>query len=254
VAWVCPRLSIPLSPAPYVGLGDGSFTDTSAKTLALFGVEALYQIAGDDLAIHRIGARIGTDLNIPERTARWYQLTYQFGWPVFAEWFKQDRKPVLPLVHKNRPLKRYQIVLDGSNIEFDLNRSSLRPDSQARLRSMARFLMAHQNRWKTLILSGHTDERGSDAYNMNLSVSRAKSVRESMIAAGIPANRISTRGFGERRPLDPGHDERAWQRNRRVEFDFMGVSDVELISRGLYQTTNVDGVEFDDLPPPDIRE
>lgn len=243
-----------LSMASDVGLGDGSFTDSSGKNLALFGVEALYQIPGDDLAIHRIGGRIGTDLNIPGRTARWYQLTYQFGWPVFSEWFKKTRNPVLPLVHKNRPLKRYQIVLDGSNIEFDLNRSSLRPDSQARLNSMARFLMANHQRWKTLVLSGHTDERGSDAYNKSLSIARAKSVKQSLVAAGIPSQRIATRGFGENRPLDPGHDERAWQRNRRVEFDFLGVSDVELLSRGLYQTTNVEGVELDDLPPPDIRE
>lgn len=67
-------------------------------------------------------------------------------------------------------------------------------------------------------LVGHCDERGSDQYNISLGERRAEAVRSYLVELGIAAGRMETVSYGEERPLDAGHDENAWMKNRRVEF------------------------------------
>ena len=67
-------------------------------------------------------------------------------------------------------------------------------------------------------LAGHCDERGSDQYNIALGERRAESVRAYLLELGIDAGQMETISYGEERPVDAGHDESAWQQNRRVEF------------------------------------
>lgn len=67
-------------------------------------------------------------------------------------------------------------------------------------------------------IQGHADERGSDDYNIRLTSDRAASVRQAMIQRGVDAGRLRSGGYGERCPVDPGHDAPAWENNRRVEF------------------------------------
>ena len=67
-------------------------------------------------------------------------------------------------------------------------------------------------------LAGHCDERGSDQYNIALGERRAEAVRSYLLELGIDASRMETVSYGEEQPVDAGHDENAWQQNRRVEF------------------------------------
>ena len=67
-------------------------------------------------------------------------------------------------------------------------------------------------------LAGHCDERGSDQYNIALGERRAEAVKAYLLELGIAAGQMETVSFGEERPLDAGHDESAWLKNRRVEF------------------------------------
>ncbi len=67
-------------------------------------------------------------------------------------------------------------------------------------------------------IQGHTDERGSDAYNLDLSDRRAASVRRYIINGGIEEGRMQSQGYGETQPVSPKHNEKAWAQNRRVEF------------------------------------
>ena len=67
-------------------------------------------------------------------------------------------------------------------------------------------------------IQGHTDERGSDAYNLDLSDRRAAAVRSYLVDHGITPGRLESQGYGETQPLDKRHTERAWSKNRRVEF------------------------------------
>ena len=67
-------------------------------------------------------------------------------------------------------------------------------------------------------VQGHADERASDQYNIRLTRDRAASVVEALVQRGVWRQRLRSGGYGERCPVDPGHNESAWERNRRVEF------------------------------------
>ncbi len=67
-------------------------------------------------------------------------------------------------------------------------------------------------------IQGHADERGSDEYNIKLTRARAASVMNALIERGVLKDRLRSAGYGERCPVDPKHDARAWEKNRRVEF------------------------------------
>ena len=67
-------------------------------------------------------------------------------------------------------------------------------------------------------IQGHSDERGSDSYNLDLSGRRAASVRRYLTEHGVAAERLQSQGYGETQPIAQGHNETAWAKNRRVEF------------------------------------
>ena len=67
-------------------------------------------------------------------------------------------------------------------------------------------------------IQGHADERGSDGYNIKLTRARAASVMNALIKRGVVKDRLRSAGYGERCPVDPKHNAKAWERNRRVEF------------------------------------
>ena len=70
----------------------------------------------------------------------------------------------------------------------------------------------------TVIISGFTDDRGTDEYNRSLGEKRAQAVREALISMGVSGGRIQTVSFGEEMPADPGSGDSAWSLNRRAEF------------------------------------
>ena len=71
---------------------------------------------------------------------------------------------------------------------------------------------------KTIRIEGHTDDRGSDAYNLKLSDARAASVRQYMTDKGIAADRLLSEGFGESKPIASNKKRKGRAQNRRVEF------------------------------------
>ena len=70
-------------------------------------------------------------------------------------------------------------------------------------------------------LEGNTDERGSREYNIGLGDRRAQAVRRALLLQGVAESQITTVSYGEERPADPGHDEAAWAKNRRVEIVYL---------------------------------
>ncbi len=67
-------------------------------------------------------------------------------------------------------------------------------------------------------VEGNCDERGSDEYNLALGEKRAKAAMNYLVTLGIPADRLSIISYGKEKPVDPGHDEAAWAKNRRDDF------------------------------------
>ena len=99
---------------------------------------------------------------------------------------------------------------------FDFNSSRLTSSARESLDSSADVLKANDT--VEIQVEGHCDERGGVQYNLALGEKRAKSVRDYLIAQGIPAAKISTISFGKERPVAFGHSEDEWAQNRRGNF------------------------------------
>jgi peptidoglycan-associated lipoprotein len=108
----------------------------------------------------------------------------------------------------------------NQDIYFDFDKYDLRTDARATLDRKASFL--NQNSSVRVQIEGHCDERGTSEYNLALGERRANAAKQYLTTAGISAGRLSTISYGEERPLDPGHNEAAWARNRRDHFVITG--------------------------------
>jgi len=99
-------------------------------------------------------------------------------------------------------------------VYFDFDQSDIRADARQVLEAHAQFLAANP---LPVRLEGHADERGSREYNLALGERRAQAVKRTLEILGVPESLLTTLSYGEERPVAMGHDESAWQLNRRVE-------------------------------------
>ncbi len=104
----------------------------------------------------------------------------------------------------------------AQTVYFEYDRSSVKPSEHSKLEMVAGQLKDKAE--EKLLVDGHCDERGTEGYNQALGERRALALREYLVRLGINPERIYTRTWGEDRPVDPGHDETAWSKNRRGEF------------------------------------
>jgi peptidoglycan-associated lipoprotein len=232
-----------------VGLGNGQLIDSQAQTATLAGLQIFYEWPYSKYRV-RAGGRWMTDLNVDNRSVNVYQASLEFGLPLTGDDTSGPhyvRRPGIQVIQKDRALKRVKLVLDARRIEFDYDKATLRPDAAARLARLGQFLAKSRDNWENLRISGHTDERGSVEYNQTLSENRAAAVKTALVGEGVAREKMETRGFSELQPIDPGHNELAWQRNRRVEFEFTGVQDLDLIVDGVNQATTDSGSDDSNL-------
>jgi len=102
----------------------------------------------------------------------------------------------------------------GNTVYFDTDMSTVREDGRATLDRQAEWLLKYTN--YPITIEGNCDERGTREYNLALGERRAASVRQYLIAKGVPAARVKTISYGKERPEVVGSDEAAWARNRRA--------------------------------------
>jgi peptidoglycan-associated lipoprotein len=102
------------------------------------------------------------------------------------------------------------------DIGFDFDKYDLQPEARKILRGHADWLLQHTD--FEAIIEGHCDERGTREYNLALGERRAEAARDYLINLGVGATRLTTVSYGEELPLDPGHTDDAWQKNRRGHF------------------------------------
>ncbi|HEV2335491.1 MAG TPA: peptidoglycan-associated lipoprotein Pal [Stellaceae bacterium] len=100
----------------------------------------------------------------------------------------------------------------GDRVFFAYNRSDITADAQQILQRQAEWLRRYGN--VTVTIEGHCDERGTREYNLALGERRANAAKNVLVAAGIPASRISTISYGKERPIVPGSTEEAYAKNR----------------------------------------
>src|SRR5690606_18332697 len=105
------------------------------------------------------------------------------------------------------------------NIFFDSGKSTIRSESTNELARLIKLLKDNPN--LKIELSSHTDNIGSDDYNMKLSTERSKSVVDYLIAHSIPSYRLIPKGYGETQPIESNNTEAGRQSNRRTEFKIL---------------------------------
>jgi OmpA-OmpF porin, OOP family len=103
-----------------------------------------------------------------------------------------------------------------SNIYFDLDHDDFLPRSYRQLYALVKIM--RENAAMRIEIHGHTDDIGTDEYNLALSQSRATAVANYVIAHGVDASRVFPRGYGSTRPIASNESEMGRQENRRVEF------------------------------------
>jgi peptidoglycan-associated lipoprotein len=103
-----------------------------------------------------------------------------------------------------------------NDVFFEYDKARLSEEAKQTLADNARQLKDAST--VAVVIEGHCDERGTNAYNLALGERRAKSAMEYLVSMGVAAARITTISYGEERPFNTGHDEAAWSKNRRAHF------------------------------------
>ncbi|HET9934779.1 MAG TPA: OmpA family protein [Polyangiaceae bacterium] len=109
-----------------------------------------------------------------------------------------------------------KIVLDD-RVHFMVNSHIIRRESFSLLARLAKLIKDHPE-YVHVSIEGHADERGAEDFNQKLSENRASAVMEFLVKSGVPASRLSSKGYGASRPLVDRKSELAYFHNRRVEF------------------------------------
>ena len=107
------------------------------------------------------------------------------------------------------------------NIYFDFDKTTLKSESFVELNKVVDFLQRNPN--VSIEISGHTDSKGTDQYNLNLSQGRSQSVVDYIIGQGIESFRLQAKGYGESKPVDTNDTEEGRANNRRVEFTVLKI-------------------------------
>jgi peptidoglycan-associated lipoprotein len=100
------------------------------------------------------------------------------------------------------------------DIHFDFDKYDIRPGDADILKENAALLMKYPT--VKIQIEGHCDERGTVEYNLALGERRANNTKNYLVSLGVSSDRISPISYGKERPLDPGHNEEAWAKNRRA--------------------------------------
>lgn len=101
---------------------------------------------------------------------------------------------------------------------FDYDSAQIRESERTKLEAVADYLK--KNAGVGVIIEGNCDERGSAEYNLALGERRSLAARAYLIGLGVDGAMVQTKSYGEEKPVNPGHDDAAWQVNRRDEFVF----------------------------------
>jgi peptidoglycan-associated lipoprotein len=106
--------------------------------------------------------------------------------------------------------------LAGSTVHFKFDSAVVQDSEQSNVANVGQALSTDPT--AKLLIEGHCDERGTEEYNRALGERRALALREALARIGVDPLRIRTISYGKDQPVDPGHNEAAWAKNRRGQF------------------------------------
>jgi peptidoglycan-associated lipoprotein len=115
----------------------------------------------------------------------------------------------------DRPEGGTEVAGQFSAVYFDYDSAQINESERSKIESVASSMKGGSGQ---VIVEGNCDERGSTEYNLALGERRALAIRAYLVGLGVDGARVQTKSYGEEKPVDPGHDESAWSKNRRGEF------------------------------------
>lgn len=162
-------------------------------------------LTGEFLACIRTGTNVLLNISHP------FYLFYSENF--YLKKMASELEPVLKDITLQKPSKGSTLVM--KNIFFEYNQSDLKSESSVELDILVDFLKKNKN--LKIEIGGHTDNQGTDEYNLNLSIERSKSVYNYLIQKGVDTSRLTYKGYGESNPVQTNDTEDGRAANRRTE-------------------------------------
>ncbi len=201
---------------------------SNTNNLASFiGMQVLKEWPWQNKYVMRAGGRIMTDVGISGASINTIlaELEVSFGSPgVVAQVRPVPEEPAKVVVapHLARQAMR-TIRIEPGPVNFETDSTRLNAGSQQYLRRLARALAANRDLFDHVQVIGHTDQRGTDKYNDQLSRRRAETIANSLVSAGLSKAQVTSVAKGKKELLTQSMAPSALERNRRVELRFEGV-------------------------------
>ncbi len=129
-------------------------------------------------------------------------------------------QPVTPPRITANPLTDPSNPLSKRSVFFEYDSNAVKDEYRGLVQAHSRYL--GEKRDAKIRIEGNCDERGSREYNIALGQRRAEAVKKVMTVLGVQDGRIETVSYGEEKPMDAGHDEAAWSKNRRADIKYSG--------------------------------
>jgi len=129
-----------------------------------------------------------------------------------------------------------KVTLKFARVGFETNAYMLDSKGKTLLTKLGKSLAKNKDLFDRVKVSGHTDSRGGKEYNQKLSQDRADSVMKVFVEAGVPEKKIQSFGYGLSRPVDAKETAEAWEKNRRTEIEFFGVTDRNKLNKILEES------------------
>ena len=223
-----------LGPAATFFVGNGDRYGSSIDALTTFaGASILHRIPLDNGDLLRVGARVMTDIGIPNQTANLFLFEVHWGFGGSKEmapvrtvgsslWEEEQiEAPVRSQHLADRVMARWKAP------QMSYSTRQIEPNSieKNRLQRLAREFKQDPRLAQKVRVIGHADERGSAYSNLLLSKARAQAVANILILNGVPQNQIEIIAKGDTLPLTRAQGPQAWDQNRRVEVELVGITD-----------------------------
>ena len=157
------------------------------------------------------------------KTNEWFRVVLSCGVGALLFACSSKEKQMEASVQPSATMTATALPLDASTadnalqmVRFSTNAYNLSTEARKALTADAAWLKSKEHRSEKFEIRGYCDERGSAKYNDELGTKRAKAVKNYLVKLGLKSSRMKVVSYGLNQPLDPGHDEEAWAKNRRA--------------------------------------